>query len=122
MKKILLASVLSCLLATASYAQAQFGGGFDGPVGADQTPVSVKQAVDSWDNTKVVLQGRILNSLGDEKYTFTDGVDEVIVEIDDEIWAGRKVTPENTVQIFGEVDKDMFKPTKIEVYTLTVQQ
>ena len=118
MKKALLTVAMTCLLATASYAQ--FGGGFEGPVGVDQTPISVKQAVDSWDNTKVVLKGHILSALGDEKYTFTDGADQVIVEIDDEIWAGRKVTPENTVQIFGEVDKDMFKPTEIEVYSLTV--
>jgi len=120
MKKILLATAISCLLAAPSFAQ--FGGGFEGPSAADQAPMSVKQAVDSWDNTKVVLRGRIVNALGDEKYTFTDGADEVIVEIDDKLWAGRKVSPENTVQIFGEVDKDMFKPTEIEVYSLTIQQ
>ena len=115
-------TAVSCLLATASYAQAQFGGGFDGPVAGEQNPISVKQALDSWDDTRVVLQGRILNALGDEKYTFTDGTDEIIVEIDDDIWAGRKVNPENVVLIVGEVEKDMFKPTKIDVYSLAVQQ
>ena len=119
MKKIFLTMVAVCALASA--AQAQFGGGFEGPSGVDKTPMTVKQALDLRDDAKVTLRGHIVNSLGDEKYTFSDGTAEVIIEIDDEDWAGRKVTPENTVEIFGEVDKEMFKPTEIDVDSFSVK-
>ena len=119
MKKILLTAVAICALASA--ANAQFSGGFEGPSATDKAPMTVKQAVDLRDDAKVNLRGHIVNSLGDEKYTFTDGTADVIVEIDDEDWAGRKVTPENTVEIFGEVDKDRLKPTEIDVDSFSVK-
>lgn len=115
MKKTLIALFATCIFANTSYAQ------FQGPSAADKPAITVKQALDMRDDSKVVLKGHILNSLGDEKYTFSDGTTEVIIEIDDEDWAGRKITPENTVEIFGEVDKEGFKPTKIDVDSFNIQ-
>ena len=119
MKKMLFVLFATCVFANMSYAQ--FGGGFEGPSGFDTAPITVKQALNLHDNSRVVLKGHIVNSLGDEKYTFTDGTAEVIVEIDDEDWAGRKVTPEDTIEIFGELDKEMFEPTKIDVDSIRIQ-
>ena len=118
MKKILAALLVSLTLTNVSYAQV---GGFKGP-SVNAAPITVKQALDSWDDTKVVLRGHIVNSLGHEKYTFTDGTAEVIIEIDDEDWAGRNVTAEDTIEIFGEVDKDMFRATEIDVDSFRVIQ
>ena len=119
MKKTLLMLFASCIFANISYAQ--LGGGFEGPSGANNATVTVKQALSMRDESNVVLKGHIVNSLGDEKYTFSDGTAEIIIEIDDEDWAGRKITPENTIEIYGEVDKEMFEPTKIDVDSFNVK-
>lgn len=119
MRKLIAILLISFSVANVSYAQV---GGFKGPSGANTAPITVKQALDSWDDTKVVLRGHIVNALGHEKYTFTDGTTEVIIEIDDEDWAGRTITPEDTVEIYGEVDKDMFRATEIDVDTFKIIQ
>lgn len=126
MKKIL---ITLWAVAFANIANAQFSGtqaplasagGFDGP-GAVQAPTTVKAALAARDDTPVVLVGQIVNSLGDEKYTFRDSTGEVIVEIDDEDWRGVRVTPENTVELYGEVDKEVFESTKIDVKSVVVK-
>ena len=106
---------MSFLFANVSYGQ------FEGPSGVNNSVITVKQALDLRDNSRVALRGHIVNSLGDEKYTFSDGTAEVMIEIDDEDWRGRKVTPENTIEIFGELDKEMFEPTKIDVDSFNIQ-
>lgn len=105
MKKIL----LSCIVASGLFA------GF-----IDENPkpnhvMSVKQAYNSKDDTHVSLKGHIIKSLGDEKYTFSDGKNQIIIEIDDKDWRGLNVTKHDLVEIQGEVDKDMFEHTKIDV-------
>lgn len=109
MKKIFL--TLVALIASANMAKAQF----EGPSANSLAPTTVQNALQMNDDAKVVLEGNIVNSLGDEKYTFKDASGEVTVEIDDEDWRGVKVTPEDKVEISGEVDKDRYKPTKIDV-------
>ena len=118
MKKIFL--TLLVMLASASIAKSQAMGGFEGP-SANQNATTVAEALKLSDEANVTLTGQIVNSLGDEKYTFKDATGEVIVEIDDEDWRGVKVTPENTVTINGEVDKEMFEPTKIDVDSVSVK-
>lgn len=115
MKKTVLALLVSFIFANVSYGQ------FEGPSGVNNSVITVKQALDLRDNSRVALRGHIVNSLGDEKYTFSDGTAEVMIEIDDEDWRGRKVTPENTIEIFGELDKEMFEPTKIDVDSFNIQ-
>ncbi|MBR1601598.1 MAG: NirD/YgiW/YdeI family stress tolerance protein [Alphaproteobacteria bacterium] len=120
MKKTFLILITIC--AIAGIANAQVSGGFKGPSATQNTNSTVKEALELGDDTNVTLTGKIINSLGDEKYTFKDTTGEVIIEIDDEDWNGIKVTPENTITINGEVDKEMFKPTKIDVETFSVNQ
>lgn len=99
---------------------AQPTGGFEGP-GVASSATTVKQALSMSDDSMVVLVGKIVNSLGDEKYTFRDSTGEVIIEIDDEDWHGVKVTPEDTIEIVGEVDKEFMEKTKIDVKSFTVK-
>ena len=105
MKKLIAALLILFALTSVSYAQ--MTGGFKGPSNA--TATTVKQALDLRDNSHVILKGHIVKSLGDEKYTFSDGTAEIIIEIDDEDWTGRTVTPESTIEISGEVDKEIFE-------------
>lgn len=119
MKKMLL--TLFVMYASMNIANAQATGGFEGPSASQLAATTVQEALDLNDEAKVVLQGNIVNSLGDEKYTFKDATGEIVVEIDDEDWHGVKVTPEKTVEIIGEVDKDANEPTKIDVAAVTVK-
>lgn len=60
--------------------------------------------------------------MGDEKYLFGDSTGQVIIEIDDEDWHGVTVTPENTIEIVGELDKELFDKTKIDVNSFKIIQ
>lgn len=119
MKKIFL--VLFAMFVAVSSANAQFGGGFEGPRAPSLKSITVKQALSMRDDSMVVLTGKIVNSLGDEKYMFRDNTGEVMIEIDDEDWRGIKVTPNDTLEIVGEVDKEFMEQTKIDVKSFTVK-
>ena len=118
MKKLFL--TLCALGILAGVAQAQQAGGFAGPTAYSSPPITVQQALNMADDSIVVLQGHIVNNLGDEKYTFQDATGIVVVEIDDEDWMGVTVTPADTVEILGEVDKEFIGRDKIDVKTIRV--
>ena len=86
-------------------------GGF---VGGNEAIVTVKQVKEMRDDVPVIVQGHIVQRMGDEKYLFEDATDSVTVEIDDKDWRGQTVTPSDTVKLYGEVDAGMFK-TEIDV-------
>ena len=65
-------------------------------------------------DTNVVLEGKIEGYLGNEKYLFNDGEDKITLEIDDDVWNGLEVGPDDVVLIYGEVDKK-FQRLEIEV-------
>lgn len=79
------------------------GGGFSGPGIA---PVTVQQAKSMRDDAPVVLRGNILQHLGKDKYLFKDATGTIHVEIDNDKWGGVTATPNDIVELHGEVDKD----------------
>lgn len=119
MKKIFAVSALALVLGMSGAASAQMNGGFQGP---GLQPMSVADALKLNDDTPVILVGQIERSLGDEKYLFKDASGSVTVEIDNEDWRGLNVTPQDTVILNGEVDKEMFKDTKIDVDSIALKK
>lgn len=117
MKKL---AILAISMLIAISALAQTGGGFVGP-GAGGSATTVQQALSMRDDTPVVLTGKIVSSLGDEKYLFRDATGEIIIEIDDDDWRGITVTPDTTLEIVGEVDKEFMDKTKIDVNSFSVK-
>jgi len=108
MKKLVLLSVL--LLGFSAIANAQQSkGGFTGP---GLKPISIQEAKKLRDDTPVLLQGKILQFLGDEKYLFSDKSGTITIEIDDKLWGDLSVNENDTVEIVGEVDKEF---TKVEI-------
>ena len=99
MYKVFVALVFSLFFCVSSFVYA----GFNGPSVAIS---KVRDAKKMRDETSVVLVGKIEKSLGGEKYQFTDETGSIIVEIDEEKWMGLEVGPTDTVEIYGEVDKD----------------
>ncbi|MGD8172833.1 YgiW/YdeI family stress tolerance OB fold protein [Vibrio sp. TRT 21S02] len=110
MKKLLLVSItlIASAMANASTETiTQPAGGFSGP-GSERIN-TVQAASEARDDSAVELTGSIVKSLGDERYLFRDATGEMEVEIDHDKWAGQEVTPQDKVQLFGEVDSEWNK-------------
>lgn len=84
--------------------------GFNGPV----TVVSAEQAKTFKDDTPVTLRGQIERHLGGEDYVFRDNSGTIEVEIDQRRWNGQSVSPQDKVEISGELDK-RFTSSKVDV-------
>ena len=78
-------------------------GGFTGPSGAVTTVANAKSLRD---DTWVTLRGKIVERISDDLYKFQDASGVINVDIDHKRWNGVTVTPQDTVEIQGEVDKD----------------
>ncbi|MFQ6703340.1 MAG: YgiW/YdeI family stress tolerance OB fold protein [Alphaproteobacteria bacterium] len=122
MKKISLFALLGIL--TAGAASAEFSGPnapdatatneHGGFVSGAETIVTVKQVNEMRDDVPVIIQGKIIQRMGDEKYLFEDNTGSITIEIDDDDWRGQTVTPTDTVKLYGEVDRGIFK-TEIDI-------
>jgi len=85
--------------------------GFTGPSIATSKVKDIKKMKD---DTNIVLVGKIEKSLGGEKYQFADETGTITIEIDEEKWQGLEVGPADTIEIYGEVEKN-WKRTKVDV-------
>ncbi|MGB2078990.1 MAG: YgiW/YdeI family stress tolerance OB fold protein [Vibrio sp.] len=79
-------------------------GGFKGPSRVQLTQVSQLKSLK--EDTPVLLKGHILESLGNEEYTFQDKSGSVIIEVDHDDWNGVTVLPETEVLLEGEVEME----------------
>lgn len=86
-------------------------GGF---VSGAETIVTIKQVNEMRDDVPVIIQGTIVQRMGDEKYLFEDGTGSITIEIDDDSWRGQTVSPSDTVKLYGEVDRGIFT-TEIDI-------
>lgn len=120
MKKISMAALASVLaigaasaefVAPAPAATENAKGGF---VGGAETIVTVKQVNEMRDDVHVIVKGNIVQRTGGDTYLFEDSTGSITVEIDDDDWRGQTVTPTDTVKLYGEVDRGIFK-TEIDV-------
>jgi uncharacterized protein (TIGR00156 family) len=91
-------------------------GGFSGP---GLTPVTVEQARTLSDDSYVVVRGNIVRHLGKDKYMFQDATASIEVEIDHDKWQGQTVTPQDTVELHGEIDRD-FNLVEIDVERISI--
>lgn len=86
-------------------------GGF---VSGAETIATVKQVMEMRDDVPVIVKGNIVQRMGDEMYLFEDGTGTIRVEIDDDEWRGQTITPNDTVKLYGEVDRGIFN-TEIDI-------
>ena len=108
MLAIMCAATISGALATTN------GTAMGGFVGGENVVLTIQQAKSMKDDSKVLLEGSIVQKNGHEKYLFQDSTGTIMVEIDDDDWHGLVVSPTDTVRIYGEVDRGLFK-TEIDV-------
>lgn len=123
--RYLISFMLALLLAVPAYAASDGSnsgmGGFQGPTSGVQAD-TVKKALDASDDTPVMLTGTIMERQAgsDDKYLFKDSTGQVVVDIDQKVFAGRTVTPQTRVRLSGKVDKDLMGPTEIDVKVLEI--
>jgi len=117
MKKVLFLLVATTMMATSAYAkhdcdcsyctnrmeQQMKKGGFND---VEAQAVSIEALKGMADEAYVTLHGFITKRLSKDTYNFTDGTDNVVVEIDDKVWHGQLVSPKDKVAVFGEIDKE----------------
>ena len=87
---------------------------FVGPGATSIQTLSVKEAIELADDSKVALQGKLIKQTSSELYLFRDETGEVMVEIEGKDFRHITVTPEDKIRITGEVDSD-WSETKIDV-------
>ena len=114
MKK--LAAIAAILALASAPALAATQGGFSGPsttttqaggfVGPNGTVTTAANAKTMRDDTWVTLRGNIIERVSDDLYIFKDASGTVNVDIDHKRWNGETITPQDVVEIQGEVDKD----------------
>ncbi len=109
MKKLMLFAVAGFILGAGTIVYAGFSGSSDAKKNV------AAQIAQMPDETPVILEGYIEKHLGGEDYLFKDDSGSVKVEIDNKKWGGQTVTPQDKVEIRGEVDTHRFKPEDIEV-------
>ncbi|MFE8730292.1 YgiW/YdeI family stress tolerance OB fold protein, partial [Aeromonas hydrophila] len=86
------------LMSVSSFAMAAY----TGPM--EQNKVSVAQLKDLADDSRATLEGKLVKHLGGENYLFRDESGEVEVEVDEKVWRGTEVGPDDLIHIRGEVD------------------
>jgi uncharacterized protein (TIGR00156 family) len=99
-------------------------GGSEGFYGPSRGLVKVRDVLDAGffsDDRPVTLTGYITSFLGGEMYLFTDGIDNIHVEIDQEVWRGISINSNTKVTISGTIDKE-FAYTSIEVDAIRIIQ
>lgn len=75
--------------------------------GTPAKPISKVSDVNAMpDDAEVVIQGVIVQDLGDEHYLLKDDSGTINIEIDEDLIGGDTITPEATVLISATVDKD----------------
>ena len=113
-----LAAIAAILALASAPAFAANQGGFSGPasttttsqaggfVGPNGTVTTAANAKSMRDDTWVTLRGNIIERVSDDLYIFKDSSGTVNVDIDHKRWNGQTITPQDLVEIQGEVDKD----------------
>lgn len=126
MKK--LAAIIAVMALSSAPVLAAQQGGFSGPtatqsqsggfVGPNGSSTTVESAKSLRDDTWVTLRGNIVERISDDLYLFKDATGSVNVDIDHKRWNGVTVTPQDVVEIQGEVDKD-WNSVEIDVKQVT---
>ncbi len=91
-------ALLSAILLSASALT-----GFEGPTAAPVSTVTkASDALKATEDAHCILEGKIVNHLGKDRYTFEDASGSLVVNIPPHVF-GPRVTPQNTVRLVGEM-------------------
>jgi uncharacterized protein (TIGR00156 family) len=114
-KQMAVAAGMAALLTLPGLAAAQYAG-----PGAPVTVTTIVAAAAARDDTPVVLEGYLIQQVSKDKYIFSDGKDQIRVEIDSKVFPGVTVNERTRVRIHGEVEQEFMKSPEIDVERVEV--
>jgi len=116
MRRSLIVALAFIMLGMAMPVYGQFvGPGTAAP--ADVKGILANPVDDMW----VTLRGNILQRVGRDKYTFSDGTGQIRLDIDDKYFPyGVSITPKTNIQISGKVDVEHYRSPEIDVKSIVV--
>ncbi|QIM62159.1 hypothetical protein A1D29_01900 [Pasteurellaceae bacterium Orientalotternb1] len=79
---------------------------------------SVSEALKADDYTPVLLVGSIVKQIDSDEFIFKDSTGEVQIDVKKRAWGGQTITPQDTIEIQGKVDKE-WSYTEIDVHRVT---
>lgn len=108
MKKISMIAIMGVIASVGAYA---------GPNDTNNMMevVTVEQVRNMTDNSPVIIQGYLLRKNGENSYVFQDTTGTINLEIDEEDWGGITVTPNDFVEVWGEVDRNGSSMIEVDV-------
>jgi uncharacterized protein (TIGR00156 family) len=110
--------VICIVLVLASF---QLHAQYKGPQAAVQQ--QIKAILDNpKDNQGVRLTGYLTEKLSHEKYWFSDGTDQIRVEIEPEDFPAGEFDENDLIEIHGEVEKDFLESPEIDVEYITIKK
>lgn len=107
--------VLPLLAALALPAAAQYTG-----PGAQAPVQSVAAVAAAKDDAVVDMTGFIVRQLTAGKYLFSDGKEQIRVEIDSEVFPRQPINEKTRVRIRGELEKDFLESPEVDVKLVEV--
>lgn len=72
------------------------------------------------DDQHVLLRGKIVSQEGDNEFMFSDDSGDVLVEIDDEVLNGQRISAGSEVEIQGQVNSRFWASPKVEAKAVNV--
>lgn len=110
MKKISILAIVGAIASTSAFA---------GPNNMNNNTMSevmtVEQVRNLADNSPVIIRGYLLRQNGENSYVFQDSTGTINLEIDDEDWGGVTVSPNEYIEIWGEVDRNGMSMVEVDV-------
>ncbi|WP_373777234.1 YgiW/YdeI family stress tolerance OB fold protein [Glaesserella sp.] len=95
-------------------AQAQQGFFFDESLAVK----SVADALKAADDTPALLEGQIVKQIDKDEFIFKDASGEIQIDVSKRAWNGLNITPQDTIQIRGKVDKE-WNTVEVDVKQIT---
>lgn len=114
MKKVILTTVLTTLFLTGCSQPAAQNQVFGDK---SSTNMTISQVKSQYDDALVTFTGKIIKQIDGEDYLVADSTGSIQVEIDNHIWRGLNVTPNDTIRIHGKVDKETFS-TQVDAFSI----
>ena len=68
--------------------------------------VTIEQVRTMNDNSPVIIRGYLLRKNGETSYVFQDTTGTINLEIDEEDWGNNTFSPNDYVEVWGEVDRN----------------
>ncbi|WP_373818382.1 YgiW/YdeI family stress tolerance OB fold protein [Glaesserella sp.] len=95
-------------------AQTQQGFFFDESLAVKNVADALKAA----DDTPALLEGQIVKQIDKDEFIFKDTSGEIQIDVSKRAWNGLNITPQDTIQIRGKVDKE-WNTVEVDVKQIT---